>query len=104
MPRKIQRTLSGFTRRLTDEYDDAKAYLFGSYARGTWLDDSDFDIIVVSKGFEGQPFVKRVAAIRRLAPEERPFEIIAYTPAEFREAMTRSVAIQDGRNYWIRIV
>ena len=91
-------------RSLIDRYPDAQAYLFGSYANGTWLEDSDFDIIVVSNEFADKAFVERVVEVRRLAPEEEPFEILAYTAKEFREALKRSIVLQDARRYWRRIL
>lgn len=104
LPKEAERAIGKLRGGLKAHYPDAIAYLFGSYARGTWLEDSDLDIVVVSERFEGQPFVKRVAVVRQLAPKDRPFEILAYTPAEFRQALRRSVAIRDGRRYWHRIV
>lgn len=103
LPRLAELTIAKFKRRLIRHYPDARAYLFGSWAKGTWLKDSDFDIIVLSKKFRSQAFVKRMAAVRRLAPEDSAFEILAYTPEEFREVSRRSVTIQDAQEYWIRI-
>ena len=40
-------------RRVKKEFC-AEVYLFGSYARGTHIVDSDIDIIVVSEEFRGQ--------------------------------------------------
>lgn len=104
LPREAERAIARFRSRLTSHYADAQAYLFGSYASGTWLEDSDFDIVVVSSKFKGQPIIKRVAAVRRLAPNDKAFEILAYTPQEFRRALRSCVAIQDARRYWRRIV
>ena len=104
MPRKAKKAITQFRRHLIRHYADAEAYLFGSYARGTWLEDSDLDVIVVSKEFTDQTFAKRVESVRQLAPAEQAFEIIAYTPREFREAQKRSMIIRDARRYWQRIV
>ena len=104
MPRRAREIMSRFGKRLRREYADSQAYLFGSYAHGTWIEDSDFDVVVVSTKFRGQAFAERVAAVRRLAPRNEPFEILAYTPVEFREAMRRSAVLQDARRYWRRIL
>jgi len=103
LPREAERTIVRFRKQLLARYPDAHAYLFGSYANGTWVEDSDFDVIVVSESFRGQAFAERVKAVRELAAREKPFEILAYTPSEFREAQRRSVVIQDARKYWRRI-
>ncbi len=103
LPEEAEETIARFKKRLIRRYPDAQAYLFGSYARGTWLEDSDLDVIIVSDRFSGQTFAKRVQAVRQLAPKEKSFEILAYTPPEFREAQRRSIVVQDARRYWLRI-
>jgi len=104
LPRKAKETMSQLGKGLRREYTDVQAYLFGSYADGTWMEDSDFDVVVVSDRFEGKTFAERVAAVRHLAPRNKPFEILAYTPAEFRKAKVRSIVLQDARRYWRRIL
>jgi hypothetical protein len=104
LPEEIERAVARLRSRLTDRYPDARAYLFGSYASGTWLEDSDLDILLVSDRFRGQSFAERIAKVRRLVPNDVPFEILAYTPKEFERAKTRSVVIQDASTYWRRIM
>lgn len=79
-------------------------YLFGSFAKGDWLEDSDIDIIVVSEKFEGKPMPERVNAIRKLASDNLAFEILAYTPKELEEAITKSTIVQEASTYWKRIL
>lgn len=104
MPKKVETALDLFRRRLRGSYHDAEAYLFGSYAKGNWLEDSDVDIIVVSDEFESRAFPERVAAVRSLAPKDMPFEILAYTRREFKTALANCVAVQDARTHWRRIL
>ncbi|MFQ6075239.1 MAG: nucleotidyltransferase domain-containing protein, partial [Candidatus Bathyarchaeia archaeon] len=99
-PPRVERALKALLRGLREAYGDAEVYLFGSFARGDWLEDSDVDIVVVSKGFEGKSMPKRVGEVRNLAPEDTAFEILAYTPQELRKVVERSVAIQDAKTYW----
>lgn len=42
-----------------------KAYLYGSYARGNYHKDSDIDIAIISKNFQGVRFYdwKRIAPL-----------------------------------------
>jgi len=67
--------------KLAEELD-ATVYLFGSYARGDHLLDSDVDVLVVSERFKGLNQVDRVAFVRQRLPADRAFEIIALTPEE----------------------
>lgn len=62
-----------------------KAYLFGSYAHGTALKDSDIDIAIISKDFSGDRFAdrRRVVPLRRKI--DRRLEPIPYTPENFIE-------------------
>jgi len=104
LPDEVERAVGRLTSRLTARYPDARAYLFGSYANGTWLEDSDLDILIVSERFRGQSFAERVAKVRRLLPSDASFEILAYTVEEFERAKTRSVVIQDASRYWRRVI
>jgi hypothetical protein len=104
LPEEVERAVAQLRSRLTDRYPYARAYLFGSYANGTWLQDSDLDILLVSDRFRGQSFAERIANVRRLLPNDASFEILAYTLEEFERAKTRSVVIQDAGTYWRRII
>jgi len=89
--------------RRPDALPSVEAYLFGSYARGDRLSDSDIDLIVVSDGFKGLDLGRRHTLTRKLLPPGRGFEILTYTPEEFEEAKRRSIVIQDAAEYWIKI-
>ena len=83
-----------------------EAYLFGSYAKGTWLRTSDVDLIVVSDGFRGMKFLDRLDLANRLAWELgiRPHvEVIPLTPEEFRERLGRSAVLRDASKYWVKL-
>jgi hypothetical protein len=47
--------------------------------------------------------VERVGEIRRLAPEDVPMEILAYTPGEFKKALKRSEVIKDASTCWVKL-
>ena len=102
LPRRVREILEEIPTLIRERYVDAEIFLFGSYARGDWLRDSDIDLIVVSEGFEGVPWPERVGAIRNLLPSDVGFDILAYTPREFEEAKERSL-IRDASRYWIRL-
>ncbi len=103
VPRGLLEVLREFVARAREVLGDVEVYLFGSYAKCEWLEDSDVDLIVVSDGFEGLDIGKRYALIRKLLPRDRSFEILTYTRREFEEALRRSIVVQDASEYWIRI-
>lgn len=103
LPGKVRLGLKRFSAELCRKYGDAEVYLFGSYARGDWLNDSDVDVIVVSKAFENYGFTERIKQVRMLAPKNIGFEILAYTPEEFKAKASTSVVIQDASQYWLRV-
>ena len=84
---------------LADELD-AVVYLFGSYARGDHLVDSDVDIVVVCSRFEGLGPIDRVALVRLLLPRDVGFDIIALTPREFEERR-KGAFFRDISRHWI---
>jgi len=83
MIRRIIKTYIGVIAKNNIKIE--KVYLFGSYARGTALKDSDIDIAIVSKNFFGDRFAdrRRVVPLRRKI--DRRLEPMPYTPENFKE-------------------
>ena len=79
-----------------------EVYLFGSYARGDYVLDSDVNILVVSESFEGLTHPERVSRMRCKLPEDTSFEIIALTPREFEKFKDRAFYREISR-YWLKI-
>lgn len=98
---KIRREVIEILQNLADEVDGT-VYLFGSYARGDHLLDSDVDIVVVSEIFNGMPYIDRVEYIRKLLPTNRDFEIIPLTPQELGKKMHKSF-YKAISSYWIEV-
>ncbi len=81
-------------------------YLFGSYAKGTWIRTSDIDLIIVSQDFDGMKHLDRLDLIYRSEwmLKTRPFiEVIPLTPEELRERLRTSTVIRDAQKYWTGI-
>jgi len=64
LPQDVVKDIEDFVFRVKILYP--KVYLFGSFARGMWLKDSDVDVIVISKYFEGIEFWERYPKLRNL--------------------------------------
>ncbi len=104
IPDKIRKVLEEFVNKFRCEVDpNAKIYLFGSYARGTWLSDSDLDLIIVSEKFRGLKIHERYALTRNLLPADISVELLLYTPEEFEKLKKKSIILQDAAEYWIEL-
>jgi predicted nucleotidyltransferase len=81
--RRIIRTYMGAIAKNNIKIE--KVYLFGSYAHGTALEDSDIDVAIVSKDFSGDRFAdrRRVVPLRRKI--DRRLDPIPYRPENFKE-------------------
>ena len=60
------------------------AFLFGSRARGDYLEESDWDIMIVSQEFADIPFPDRATIFLKRVPLRR-VELLCYTEKEFQE-------------------
>jgi len=72
---------------LSEKIHVRQIYLFGSRAKGSFRNDSDYDFAIVSPDFEGMPFLKRQQLVRpviRKALGTVPLDVVCYTPEEFR--------------------
>jgi len=84
----------------------ATAYLFGSYARGDWIQTSDIDLVIVSPDFEGMKYTQRLDIIYKIAWRLRltPWiEAIPLTPSELKDKLRHSVVLRDASKYWVEI-
>ena len=103
LPERVKKVLELTPKAIRAKFADARIYLFGSYAKDTWLIDSDIDIIVVSNAFRLLSFPERMNKIRKLLPADAAYEILAYTPAEFDKAVSHSVVVSDAAEYWVEL-
>ncbi|MBS3099039.1 nucleotidyltransferase domain-containing protein [Candidatus Pacearchaeota archaeon] len=92
-----------FNKKLKKSYDIELFILFGSRARGNFSQDSDFDIIVVSKDFIKYPAYKRSTNAYLEWTEDYPLEIFCYTPEEFEKIKKKSRVIREAIKEGIEI-
>ncbi len=100
---ETRRKILDMLKRLAKEID-ATIFLFGSYARGDHMLESDVDIIVVSEKFKGMDYIERIAFVRSRLPGAIGFDIIALTPEELSERLERSSFFKELSRYWVKIV
>lgn len=81
---------------------DAIVYLFGSYARGDYMLESDVDIIVVTNMFKNMNFIDRTEAVRLKLPSHISFDIIPLTPDELKKKL-ENIFYREISKYWMEI-
>ncbi|MEM2245628.1 MAG: nucleotidyltransferase domain-containing protein [Thermofilum sp.] len=104
VPSELKEILGEFVEKVKAQLGPAEVYLFGSYARGDWLRDSDVDLIVVSPAFQGLDLGKRYSLVRRLLPDTISVELLLYTPEEFERLREKSVVLRDAARYWVKLL
>ncbi|MEM1730855.1 MAG: nucleotidyltransferase domain-containing protein [Ignisphaera sp.] len=104
IPEGIKKILRDFIVKAKERLGDVEIYLFGSYARGDWLRDSDIDLIIISTLFKDLDMGKRYRIVRELLPTEISVELLLYTPEEFERIKKKSIILQDVIEYWIKLL
>lgn len=64
-------------------YDPQKIILFGSRAKGTANEESDWDIAIVKD--TNKPFTDRLIETQRLLDTEEAVDVFVFTPKEFEQ-------------------
>jgi len=86
LEQSLEELLGEISNSIRAEYPDAQVILFGSYARGDYTKDSDFDICVLVPEIIGRRSDMRVniaCAARRGFP--MPLDLFLYTFEEFEQ-------------------
>lgn len=81
---ELEQVIADFVRRLAQGIKVEAIVLYGSYARGTAYEDSDFDVAVISPDFEGLPLNRRQERIADLSLDrDRRLTPIGYPSGEY---------------------
>ena len=98
--KRIEAFRASYLPKLIDSYRPARVLVFGSRAQGNPLKESDLDLLVVSKSFEGVPFTQRAHRILWTLRVPFPIEVLCYTPEEYerkrKEMGVVRVASEEG--------
>ena len=97
-------TINEFTKQLVKRLQPTAIILFGSRARGTQHEDSDYDLIIVSEHFEGLQWFDRIRSVVKVwmsikGRAVQGLDIVPYTPAEFAHRRERSTVLLDAMTY-----
>lgn len=98
--KRIEAFRALYLSKLIDSYRPTRVLVFGSRAQGTPLKESDLDLLVVSKSFEGIPFIQRTHHLLWTLRVPFPIEVLCYTPEEYerkrKEIGVVRVASEEG--------
>ena len=86
-----EEVLAEVVHRIVTALHPEKIVLFGSYAYGRPLDDSDVDILVILETHV-RPIDRYLAVSRLLRPRPCPLDILVKTPDEIRQGVEQGSA------------
>jgi predicted nucleotidyltransferase len=98
MDRETAKVMLAYLKKVKRKYPDARAYLFGSRAKGDHWVTSNFDILVVSKRFGGKDIWERTGSLLKLWTYHRDLDVICLTPKELKRS--KSTLLIASKN-WI---
>lgn len=94
--RKIITEIRKFKKKIGAE----KVILFGSYARGDYDENSDLDLIIVSKKFSKKDFLERSVGLHKHLNLDYPVDFICFSRKEFEREKKKvsivSEALREG--------
>lgn len=79
----VDANLREFLNAVSEKFHLEKVILFGSRARGDFLNNSDYDLIIVSSDFAEFSFIERMSEMYKYWNAEPALEAFCYTPHEF---------------------
>jgi predicted nucleotidyltransferase len=90
-----ERITRNYVRRLARNITVRKAILTGSRATGTYLEDSDVDLIIVSDDFSKMELPERLRYLQKQWKSKIPLEAFGYTVNEFRTLQRKSTYVKE---------
>jgi len=91
----VQRITRQYVQRLARTIRVNRAILTGSWATGTYLEDSDVDLIIVSDDFLKMSISDRLSYLQKQWKSRIPLEAFGYTVNEFRRLRQTSTFVKD---------
>lgn len=87
--------VEAFVKRLQKQISVNAAFIFGSRARGTYFADSDYDVLIVSKDFEGLSLYERNKILADAWDWSYYADLIGLTPEEYRKQKKISIGFRS---------
>lgn len=103
MGKKVDVKVRNFIKKLRKVLNIDLAILFGSRARGDYLEDSDYDVLIVSRDFKGK-IVERLSGLYDYWDYfPLDIEVLCYTPEEFEKMKGRIGIVQEALKEGVEI-
>ena len=99
----LLKDLQIFVKRISKEYPLQKVILFGSQATGKTHKNSDVDLILVSKKFEGISRLDRSPDLYLQWDLDYPVDFLCYTPKEFNKKKKQISIVQKAVHEGIEV-
>ena len=99
-----QRIAKNYVRKLARNITVHRAILTGSRATGSYLEDSDVDLIIVSDDFSKMQLPERLKYLQKQWTSRIPLEAFGYTVSEFRTLQRRSTYVKEAVRTGILLV
>lgn len=91
----VIKELHEFKESLSKAIPIEKMIFFGSRAKGRGHRDSDIDLVVVSKKFEGKRFRDRSLGFYKHWNLDYPVDFLCYTPQEFNKRSSQVTILRE---------
>lgn len=101
--KSLIKNLEKFKKKISKLYNPEKIILFGSSTTGKAGKDSDVDLIIVSKKFEGIKNLKRSPDLYMKWNLDYPVDFLCYTPKEFQELKNKITIVNQATKEGIEI-
>ncbi|MFH1751503.1 MAG: nucleotidyltransferase domain-containing protein, partial [archaeon] len=79
------RKVKEFIKKVKNKFKVEKLLLFGSRARNDYLNNSDYDFLIVSRDFEKVHFLDRISLVLKKTMPDFGIDVLCYTPKEFEK-------------------
>ena len=89
------RMVKNYVRILDRKINVRKAILTGSRATGSYLEDSDVDLIIVSDDFSKMQLPERLRYLQKQWKSKIPLEAFGYTVNEFATLRRKSTYVKE---------